>query len=66
MHKLRFYPGTDARDHTVHCKCGWGFSGTYLAVRERGSGHLTALEGEDYRWNDARRILSMPMKFGDR
>jgi hypothetical protein len=59
-HTLRFKHGTDPRNFTVRCICGWAYSGTYRTVRERGMTHQFAFQGEARAWNDPRRTANMP------
>jgi hypothetical protein len=60
-HQLKYDEGTDARNHTVKCSCGWGFAGTYKAVRERGPIHCAIFRNEQRAWNDPERQMMMPL-----
>lgn len=60
LHSLTFHTGTDANNHVVRCACGWSFSSTYHAVRDRGQTHALAFKFEDRTWNDPRRQRVMP------
>lgn len=59
IHELTFNAGTNARNHVVRCTCGWAYSNTYLAVRERGGMHRVLFADEDRRWNDPKRYAEM-------
>lgn len=54
-HATTFTKGTDARNHVVRCSCGWAYSSTFLACRERTVDHVS--ENNYLRWTDPRRIL---------
>lgn len=60
MHKLCYIEGTDARNHIVKCGCGWSFSSTHNAVRERGRFHVAAFDNELRAWSDPQRKTMMP------
>lgn len=54
-HATTFTKGTDARNHVIRCSCGWAYSSTFVACRERADGH--AEENNYLRWTDPRRLL---------
>ena len=60
-HILTYRKGSDARNHTVVCCCGWCFASTYRAVRERGEVHVTIFVDEHRAWNDPKRQAEMPI-----
>ena len=63
-HKIVFAKGSDARNYVATCECGWAYSGTYRAVRERAEVHKICFEFEDRKWNDPRRRTEMPPSKG--
>lgn len=64
MHKLHFDDGKDANSHTVRCRCGWAYSSTWIAVRERGGLHKQTFVNEHRRWDDPMRQTIMPHVLG--
>lgn len=62
-HQTNFTLGTDARNHIVRCSCGWAFSGTYIAIRDRANIHRYAFKDEYRKWNDPQRRTEMPPSF---
>lgn len=52
-HKVEYRRGTDARNHTVQCSCGWKASDTYKGVRARGDYHVKQDNPLD--WHDPKR-----------
>lgn len=59
-HTVTIAKGTNPRNHTAHCTCGWAFSSTSRAVLERSLLHQRIFATEQRRWNDPRRQASMP------
>ncbi len=59
-HKTTCQTGTDPRNHTVTCKCGWAYSGTYLTIRKQAEVHAVCFMDEDRAWTDPRRKTEMP------
>jgi hypothetical protein len=64
-HRMQFKEGSDARNHVVGCECGWRYSGTYRAIRDRAMTHSAVFMDEDRAWNDPRRRAQMPGNHGD-
>lgn len=62
-HQLKYQDGTDARDYTVKCSCGWAYSGTWITIRKRAPVHSLLFRDEDRKWNDPRRQAHMPGAF---
>ena len=60
-HVVKSVPGSDARNHTVICVCGWAFASTYRAIRDRGEVHTAIFVNEQRRWNDPKRQTEMPL-----
>jgi hypothetical protein len=63
-HETVFTKGTDARNHTCKCRCGWTRSGTHKDVREWALVHKRIFANEPREWNDPKRFYKMPMGLG--
>lgn len=59
-HTVKFKRGSDPRNHIARCNCGYGYAGTYRAVRERADIHRTVFAHEYHPWNDRGRAAIMP------
>lgn len=55
MHKLTFTKGSDARNHTVRCKCGWAHANTAKACQIHGKWHIEDSAAFKQRWDDPAR-----------
>lgn len=64
-HSLTYKPGTDVRNWSVRCTCGWAHGSTLVMCQNRGSLHQRVFKNEARAWNDPLRMTEMPLWTAD-